>query len=142
MKKKYTCDALTSLKQDIHKGSTYVKFCLPVAVNTLFNSKKTKLLIRFRKQLQFVVKITHITLCSLNSKYFSVKVYCACTRGADKSLARPGRKQARKHVRDARDFNKIEPRAVIKVFFSARQGAEGNSRHFDRNISLFPSWSV
>ena len=26
---------------------------------------------------------------------------------ADKSLARPGRKQARKHVRDARDFNKI-----------------------------------
>ena len=27
--------------------------------------------------------------------------------GADKSLARPGRKQAGKHVRDARDFNKI-----------------------------------
>jgi len=36
-------------------------------------------------------------------------------RGADKSLARPGRKQARKHVRDARDFNNIETRAVIKV---------------------------
>jgi len=36
-------------------------------------------------------------------------------RGADKSLARPGRrKQARKHVRDARDFNNIETRAVIK----------------------------
>jgi len=33
-------------------------------------------------------------------------------RGADKSLARPGRKQARKHVRDARDFNNIETRAV------------------------------
>jgi len=30
------------------------------------------------------------------------------TRGADKSLARPGRKQARKHVRDVRDFNNIE----------------------------------
>jgi len=29
-------------------------------------------------------------------------------RGANRSLARPGRKQARKHVRDARDFNKIE----------------------------------
>ena len=28
------------------------------------------------------------------------------------SLARPGRKQARKHVRDARDFNNIETRAV------------------------------
>jgi len=38
-------------------------------------------------------------------------------RGADKSLARPGRKQARKHVRDVRDFNNIETRAVIKVFF-------------------------
>ena len=38
-------------------------------------------------------------------------------RGADKSLARPGRKQARKHVRDARDFNKIETRAVIKFLF-------------------------
>ena len=25
-------------------------------------------------------------------------------------------------------------------FFPARQGAEGNSRHSDRNISLFPSW--
>ena len=37
-------------------------------------------------------------------------------RDADKSLARPGRKQARKHARDARDFNKIETRAVIKWF--------------------------
>jgi hypothetical protein len=34
---------------------------------------------------------------------------------------------------DARDFNNIETRAVI-IFFSARQGAEGNSRHSDRNI--------
>ena len=37
--------------------------------------------------------------------------------GADKSLARPGRKQSQKHVRDARDFNKIETRALIKLFF-------------------------
>jgi len=60
-------------------------------------------------------------------------------RGADKSLARPGRKQSRKHGRDARDFNNIETRAVIKYFvFPARQGAEGNSRHCDRNISFFP----
>ena len=36
---------------------------------------------------------------------------------ADKSLARPGRKQARKHVRDARDFNNMETRAVIKFLF-------------------------
>ena len=35
-------------------------------------------------------------------------------RGADKSLDRPRWKQAQKHVRDARDFNNIETRAVIK----------------------------
>ena len=61
--------------------------------------------------------------------------------GADKSLARPGRKQARNRVSDASDFNNIETRAVIKFFFPARQGAEGNSRHSDRKISFFPSWS-
>jgi len=38
-------------------------------------------------------------------------------RGADKSLARPGRKQARKHVMDARVFNKIEMRAVFRFLF-------------------------
>jgi len=40
-----------------------------------------------------------------------------CYRGADKSLARPGRKQARKDVRDARDVNNIQTRAVFKYFF-------------------------
>jgi hypothetical protein len=44
-------------------------------------------------------------------------IHCSTIPGADKSLARPGRKQARKYVRDARDFNNIEMRAVIKFFF-------------------------
>ena len=35
---------------------------------------------------------------------------------------------------DARDFNYMETRTVIKFFFPARQGAEENSRHYDRNI--------
>ena len=36
---------------------------------------------------------------------------------------------------DARDFNNIETRAVIKVFFPpTRQGVEGNSRHSERII--------
>jgi len=35
----------------------------------------------------------------------------------DKSLARPGRKQAQNHVRDARVFNNIETRADIKFLF-------------------------
>jgi len=38
-------------------------------------------------------------------------------RGADKSLARPGKKQPRKHVKDALDFKNIEKRAVIKFLF-------------------------
>ena len=38
-------------------------------------------------------------------------------RRSNKSLARPGRKQTRKHVRDSRDFNNIETRAVIKFVF-------------------------
>jgi len=51
-------------------------------------------------------------------------------------------KLARKHIRNSRDFNNIETRAVIKIFFPpAKQGAEENSRHFDGNVSLFPSWS-
>ena len=41
-------------------------------------------------------------------------------RGADKSLARPGRKQARQHVRDVRNFNNIETRAIIKFSFSCK----------------------
>jgi hypothetical protein len=36
---------------------------------------------------------------------------------ADKFLARLGKKQARKHVMDARDFNNIETWAVIKFVF-------------------------
>jgi len=44
-------------------------------------------------------------------------VYVATYRGADKSLARPGRKQAQKHVRDVCNFNDIETRAVIKLLF-------------------------
>ena len=56
---------------------------------------------------------------SLRQSEFSVRmVNCLYKyRGADKSLARPGRKQARKHVRDARYFNNIETRAVIMFLF-------------------------
>jgi len=49
--------------------------------------------------------------------WLKCKVLHAKYRGADKSLARPGRKQSWKHVRDARDFNNIEMRAIIKLYF-------------------------
>jgi len=62
-------------------------------------------------------------------------------RRADKSLARPGRNQFRKHVRRLARFQQHRDASCHQVFLPARQVAEGNSRHSDRNISLFPSWS-
>ena len=35
---------------------------------------------------------------------------------------------------DVQDFNNMETRAVIKFFFPARKGFEGNSHHSERNI--------
>jgi len=56
------------------------------------------------------------TIPSLSLIMFQHWSYNLCYRGTDTFLARSGRKQARKHVRDARDFNNIETRAVIKFF--------------------------
>ena len=53
-----------------------------------------------------------------------IHIYTYTYRGADKTLARQGRKQARKHVRDERDFNDIETRAVIKFFFFCKAPKE------------------
>ena len=55
-------------------------------------------------------------------------VFSSYTRRADKSLAWLGRKQARKYVRDARDFNNIATRALIK-FFSPPQGKASKEIH-------------
>jgi len=61
----------------------------------------------------FVIWLVYFYYLTINVKFSC----CIHTRGADKSLARPGRKQAWKHVRNARDVNKIETRAVIKFLF-------------------------
>ena len=50
-------------------------------------------------------------------------------RCADKSLTRPGRKQARKHVRDARDFNNID-RELSPVLFSCKARRRRKFRPF------------
>ena len=82
-----------------------------------------------------------VSLRLLTARSTSVLSHAArLYRSVDTFLARPRRKQAWKNVRYARDFNNIETRAVIKCFSLARQGTEGNSRHSDRNINLFPSW--
>jgi len=71
--------------------------------------------------LKLIIALTVRSRNELNLWKGGVMTQClsngTVTRVADKSLARPGMKQARKHVRDARDFNKIETRAVIKFLF-------------------------
>jgi len=60
-------------------------------------------------------------------------------RRADKSLARPGKKQAWKHVRDARDFINIETRSVIKLS-SPLQGKGPKEIHaiLTETLACFP----
>ena len=58
-------------------------------------------------------------------------------RGADKSLARPGRKQARKHVRDARDLNNMETRAAIKNFFLQGKAPKGIHTILTETLACF-----
>ena len=59
------------------------------------------------------------------------------TRGAVKSLAWPGRKQARKHVRDARNFNKIETQAVIKFLFLQGKELKENHANLTETLACF-----
>jgi len=60
-------------------------------------------------------------------------------RGADKSLARPGRKQARNMSGTFPFLKKPGPRLPKSSPPPppARQGTQGNSRHSDRNITCF-----
>jgi len=63
-------------------------------------------------------------------------------RGPDKSLARPGRKQARKHVRDSRDFNKIEMQAVIKfLFLQGKAPKEIHAVLTETLVCFLPGWA-
>ena len=62
-------------------------------------------------------------------------------RVADKSLARPGWKQARSMSRTRAISTTSRRDLSSSYFFPARQDAEGNLHHSDRNISFFPSWS-
>ena len=71
-----------------------------------------------------------ISLCTASSERQS-DMHCTVFiqyRGAEKSLAPPGRKQARKQFRDARDFNNIETRAVIEIFPSLQGKASREIR--------------
>jgi len=86
----------------------------------LFISHTTNvLLFKFRYNIFIGVRIIKEMPGSVASGTPYIKMFFTDIkyRNADKSLARPGRKQARKHVRDARDFSNIEARTAIKLFF-------------------------
>jgi len=94
----------------------------------------------------FFTPQTGTAVCTLSWDEVAVVLswhpWCWIYQGADKSLARPGRKQARKHVRDTRDFNNIETRSVIKFFFL--QGKALNEIHAiltETLASFLPGWA-
>jgi len=58
-------------------------------------------------------------------------------QGADNSFARTERAQVEKHVRRRARFQQHRDASCHQVLFPARRGAEGNLRHYDRNINLF-----
>jgi len=63
-------------------------------------------------------------------------------RGADNSLARLGKKQPRKHVRDLRDFNNIDTRTVIKfLFLQGKAPKEIHAILTETLACLFPGWA-
>jgi len=62
-------------------------------------------------------------------------------RGADESLARPVRKQARKHVREARDFNNTETRSVIIFFLQGKAPKEIHAILTETLAFYLPDWA-
>jgi len=66
--------------------------------------------------MMLMMVISYILLNKIGSYFNSLSILFHYP-GADKSLARAGRNQARKHVRDARDFNNMETRTVIIFFY-------------------------
>jgi len=79
----------------------------------------------WRVMLEYILRMLWISCCIWILWSFPLVRFLPCSalwlyQDANKSLARPGRKQVRKDVRDARDFNNIETRALIKFFFSCK----------------------
>ena len=93
-------------------------------------------------KLSFAQLHEEFTLAYLTSGRSEISIDCFY-QCADKSLTRPRRKRARKHVKGRARFQQHRYASChhVVLFPPARQGAEGNSRHCDRSISLFPSWS-
>jgi hypothetical protein len=111
----YTCklQCVVTLRQMVH-AQRGAEFAWPSMVNSI----KAVHTINSSSHLPQICRTTNTECVSCKlSNIQEIWVFCRKIPGADKSLARPGRKQARKQVGDAHDFNKIETRAVIKFLF-------------------------
>jgi len=89
-----------------------------------------------------------VTVNANSTSYYEISVrflrekFTPLYRGADNSLTRPGRKQARKHVREARDFNQIETRAVIKFLFLQGKAQKEIHAILTETLACFlPGWA-
>jgi len=78
---------------------------------------------------------------TVHTVHTATKQTTSMYRVADKSLVRPARKEARNHVMDARDFNNIETRAVIKFFFLQGKAPKEIHAILTETLVFFPSWS-
>jgi len=73
---------------------------------------------------------------------FGVSISCHY-RGADKSLARTGRKQAEKHIKDARTISTTSRRELSSSIFFPLQGKAPKEIHaiLTETLACIPSWS-
>ena len=98
-------------------------------------------LLRFEHRWSSTLVYSLYWLChhSLNQFWAEREKWELLYRGAVKSLARPGRKEAQNHVRDMRDFsNNIETRAVIKFLFSCKAPKEIHAIQTETLASFIP----
>jgi len=69
-------------------------------------------------------------------------IFRRCVQGADNSLSRPGRKQFRKDVRVARNFNKFLTRAIIKFLFLQEKAQKEIHSILTETLAYFlPRWA-
>ena len=124
-----------------HVLKFYLKQCFgngPLCAAQWHTGTRTEVLLKHRRNRPSIVEVLKHRQNSENISS-TVLTFHHFTGGADKSLARPRKKQTRKHVRDARDFNNIETGAVTKFFlFSCKE----IHAILTETLACFPSWSV
>ena len=89
----------------------------------------------------FDVKVFECTLDVIWNFVSKMSSRVGSYRDADKSLARPGKKQARKNVIDARDFNNIEMKALKFFSLQGKTPKEIHAILAETLTCFFPGWA-